>query len=133
MSILLIKKLLKRGSKYGLVGFVTFLLDLAMLTALTSFTSISSSLAIAIAFLIAVSINFTISYHWVYAGTERSFHGGYIFFISLAFVGAIIISLSTSWLVVQFALPLLFARVVVGCIVGIINFLINTFFNFKLL
>ena len=116
-----------------MVGFATFLLDLGILFTLVKFTAVPYSFAVAIGFLIGVSINFSISYYWVYAGTTRRFHHGYFLFLIVAIIGAFVITISTSWLVEVFALPLLVARVMVGGVVGVIGFLLNTFLNFRLL
>ncbi len=133
MNIGLLKRLLKRGSKYATVGFATFLLDLGIVAVLTAYTKFPYTISIAVGFLIAVSINFVISYHWVYAGTARRFHHGYALFICLALGGAIFISTGTVWLAESFGLSILIARLLIGGIVGVTNFLFNTFFNFRLL
>lgn len=133
MNIGILKRLLRRGSKYATVGLATFLLDLGIVAILTTYTKLPYTISIAIGFLIAVSINFTISYHWVYAGTARRFHHGYVLFICLALGGAIFISVGTVWLVESFGFPILVARLLIGGIVGVTNFLFNTFFNFRLL
>ncbi len=133
MQMGLLKRLLKRGSKYATVGFATFLLDLGIVAILTTYTELPYTISIAIGFLVAVSINFAISYHWVYAGTARRFHHGYALFICLALGGAIFISTGTVWLVESFGFSIIVARLLLGGIVGVTNFLFNTFFNFRLL
>lgn len=133
MDIELVKRLLRRGSKYATVGLATFLLDLGIVAILTTSTELPYTISIAVGFLIAVSINFLISYHWVYAGTTRRFHHGYAFFICFALGGAAVISGGTTWLVESFGLHILVARVLIGGVVGMANFLLNTFFNFRLL
>lgn len=127
------KRLLSRGGKYAIVGFATFLLDLGILAVLTRYTDIAYPISIAIGFLMAVSVNFVISYYWVYAGTKRRFHHSYAFFICLALGGAVVISVGTSLLVEVGGLPILLSRVMIGGVVGITNFFLNTFFNFRML
>lgn len=133
LNFLLFKKLLRRGISYGTVGFGTFLLDLCIITALITWSPIPYPVAVALGFFIAVSINYYISYHWVYAGTTQTFYHGYSFFFILATVGLLVITLGTTILVEFFYIPLFIARTLVGLTVGIMNFILNTFFNFKLL
>jgi len=127
------KKLFRRGISYGAVGFSTFLLDIAIIWALLEWTTIPYPVAIAVGFFIGVSINYYISYHWVYAGTAQTFYHGYSIFIILAVIGLSLITLGTTVLVEFFNLPIYIARVIVGLLVGTTGFIINTFFNFKLL
>lgn len=126
-------RLYTRGWKYAVVGVSTFILDIGILYALIEYNFIPYWFAVAVAFLIGLSINFYICYHWVYSGTEREFFHGYFYFISLALLGAVIISGGTTFLVETLALPLLIARTIMGATTGTVGFFINTFFNFRLL
>ena len=129
----LVQRLYKRGWKYFTVGITAFFLDLGIIFALVTTTATPNWLAISIGFLIGISINYYWCYHWVYTGTERKFHHGYFYFISLALLGMTIISVGTIYLVEIFDLPLVVARTAMGAITGTTGFFINTFFNFRLL
>lgn len=120
-----------RGFKYGFVGGGTFLLDLSIVWVLTTLLALNYSIAIAIGFFIGVSVNFLISYRFVFSGTTQTQGRGYRNFLLIACGGAIAISLSTTFLVEYFALTLYIARIIVATVVGIGNFLINALFNFK--
>lgn len=126
-------KLYNRGWKYLIVGVATFVLDMIILFGLVWTTPAPNWLAVAIGFLVGVSINFYICYHWVYEGTGRQFHHGYFYFTSLALLGAFIISCGTTYIYDNFDTSLLLARIIMGGSTGVIGFFINTFFNFKLL
>lgn len=129
----ILARLYTRGWKYAAVGVSTFILDIGILYALIEHNFIPYWLAVAIAFMIGLSINFYICYHWVYSGTEREFFHGYFYFVSLAMLGVVIITTGTTLMVELFDLPLLLARTIVGAVAGVIGFFINTFFNFRLL
>jgi len=125
-------RLLKRFLKYTVAGVATFALDLTLLATLSAFTTIPTHILVFISFLVAVSINYVLCYYIVYKGTERTRARGYMYFILFALLAALLIALGTNYLVTVYALPLLVARICVGIVSGIINFLFNTFFNFKL-
>lgn len=128
-----IGRLFSRLLKYSGVGFGTFLLDLAIVALLAYSVGIPYPYAVAIGFFTGISINYLISYFWVFKGTTRNKYAGYIIFLSIAFGGVILITASTTFLVETLALPLLIARTMVAGVIGCINFLLNTFFNFKVL
>jgi len=128
-----IQRLYTRGWKYAVVGIGTFILDIGILFAMVEYDFIPYWFAVAVAFLIGISVNYYICYHWIYAGTEREFFNGYFYFISLAMLGAVIISGGTTFLVESFDLQLIVARTVMGAATGTVGFFINTFFNFRLL
>jgi len=84
-----------------------------------------------ISFLIAVSVNYAASRRFVFSGTERSWHGGYAYFIFAALAGAIVTTGLVAILVSLLGLYYLIARVLVAGIVGIANYLFNLYFNFR--
>ncbi len=130
----ILQRLYTRGWKYAAVGISTFILDMAILFAMVELTpTIPYWFSVAFAFLIGISINFYICYHWVYSGTERKFFHGYFYFVSLAMLGAVIISGGTTLLYENFDLQLFVARTIMGATTGTVGFFINSFFNFRLL
>jgi len=82
-------------------------------------------------FLIAVSCNYALSRRFVFKGTGRSWHGGYMYFGVVAVSGAIVTTALVSILVSFFGLYYLFARVIVAGIIGMGNYLFNLYLNFK--
>lgn len=131
--IILLNKLIRRGSRYSIVGLGTFLLDMGILSVLLTWTPMPYPLAVALGFFTGVSINYYIAYHWVYAGTVQTFYHGYSFFIIVAIGGVLVITLSTTILVEFFYIPIFIARIFMGAIIGTVNFFVNTFFNFRIL
>jgi len=121
---------MRRFLRYSLVGFGTFLFDLSLLFMATS-AGVPYFLATPVTFLIAVSINYAISRHYVFKGTERPISHGYMYFASIAFLGAIVTTTLVVALVQYLALHYVLARIIVAGIIGIAGYLFNLHFNFK--
>jgi len=121
----------KRFLKYATVGGSTFAFDLALLWVMTEVFLIPYLLSTALAFLLAVSINYFVSRRYVFKGTNRRMNHGYIYFIIIACGGALAVTGAVALLVTTLALHYLIARVLVACFVGIGNYLFNLHFNFK--
>lgn len=126
-------RLLARGVKYSIIGVSTYTLDISIVLLLTTHTTLYYPFAVAIGFFIGVTVNFLISYHWVYADSAQTAGRGYLYFVTIALLGIVVITASTTALVETLGLSLLVARTVVATLVGIGVFLINTIFNFKVL
>ena len=122
---------LRRFFKYALVGWSTFAFDLLLIWIMTELLSIPYWFSTALGFAIAVSINYFVSRRFVFKGTERAIHHGYVFFILFAFGGAAFIAGAVTLLVTLFGLYYLLARVLVAGVVGMGNYLFNLHFNFK--
>jgi putative flippase GtrA len=116
---------------YAVVGGSTFLLDLALVFAF-QWLGFIEYFSILLAFLIAVSVNFWFSYHYVFKGTERSRGSGYVFFLTIALVGVFIIAPGSVFLNQSFGINLYLARTIMGGLTGGMNFLLNNFLNFKM-
>ena len=122
---------LRRFLKYTLVGGSTFAFDLLLIWLMTEFLGVPYWASTAIGFVIAVSINYFVARRYVFKGTERKIHHGYLYFISLAGGGAFLVTAAVAALVATFALHYLVARVLVACVMGMANYLFNLHFNFK--
>ncbi len=122
---------LRRFLKYTLVGGSTFAFDLLLIYLMTEFLGIPYWASTAIGFVIAVSVNYFVSRRFVFKGTERKVHHGYVYFISVAGGGAFLVTAAVAGLVATFALHYLLARVLVACVMGMANYLFNLHFNFK--
>lgn len=120
-----------RFARYSAIGVLTFLLDLGMLYVAVAWLGIAYYAATPISFLIAVSINYVCSRHVVFKGTERSWHGGYVYFTIAALLGASVTTGLVAALVSFRGLYFIVARVLVAGLVGMGNYLFNLHFNFK--
>jgi len=121
----------QRFFKYALVGGSTFLFDLLLLWVLTEFFAVPYQASTAFAFLVAVSINYFVSRRFVFKGTVRRMHHGYLYFILVACGGAAVVTGAVAFLVTFLSMHYLVARVLVACFVGVGNYLFNLHFNFK--
>ena len=122
---------LKRFVRYTVVGVSTFLFDLALLYVAVSMLGVAYYIAIPCAFLVAVSGNYGLSRHFVFKGTTRKVHHGYIYFIVPALGAALVTTALVAELVSQFGMYYLVARIIVAGIVGMGNYLFNLYVNFK--
>lgn len=121
----------RRALRYWSVGISTFGLDLGMLYVATSFLGVSYLFATPVSFLIAVSINYTISRKVAFSETERPWRAGYAYFIGFAIAGAVATTAIVAFLVTYAGLFFLVARVIASFFVGIGNYLFNLYINFK--
>ncbi len=122
---------LLRFLKYASVGCSTFLFDLFLLYVFIDYFKIYYVLATALAFGIAVSINYFISRRFVFKGTLRSVHSGYGVFLLIAGAGMGAVTGLMVVFVEVFHLPYLPARVIIAGIVGLWNYFMNLYVNFK--
>tara|TARA_B100001179_G_C18522914_1_gene373618 strand:- start:126 stop:518 length:393 start_codon:yes stop_codon:yes gene_type:complete len=123
--------IVKRFFGYTFIGVCTFIFDL-LLVYLGTQIGLTEYFSVVFGFLIAVSLNFYLSYRFVFRGTEQTVTAGYLFFMGIAVLGFLIIGPATVFLKEAFSLNLYFARTIVGGIVGTGNFVLNNFLNFKM-
>jgi putative flippase GtrA len=124
-------RLAKRFLNYSFVGTGTFLLDLLLIYILKSTTSLEDSVIVGLAFLVAVSINFVISYYFVFRGTSRDRLTGYLSFLFVAVIGMQIIIYGTISIQAWAGINLYAARIIMSSFVGVGNFAFNNFINLK--
>ncbi|HWH07088.1 MAG TPA: GtrA family protein [Candidatus Paceibacterota bacterium] len=122
---------IRRFFKYAGVGGSTFAFDLLLIYLLTELFGVPYTISTPLGFVIAVSINYFLSRRFVFKGTDRTVHHGYVYFITFAGLGALLITASVAALVTTFNLHYLFARVLVACVIGMTNYLLNLHLNFK--
>lgn len=121
----------RRFLKYTMVGGSTFAFDLLLIWLMTELFLVPYQVSTALGFLIAVSLNYLIARTYVFQGTARRLHHGYLYFLLIAALGAVLIALAVAGLVTYLALHYLVARVLVACVVGILNYLFNLHLNFR--
>ncbi len=124
---------LLRGYRYCVVGIGTYALDLLIVYALKTYASLPLFGAILMGFLIGVSVNYSISYHWAFKGTRQRPLRGYGFFMFIALGTGILIAYSTTFLVETFGIPLVVSRTLVAGAIGTLSFILNARFNFHVL
>jgi putative flippase GtrA len=125
------RKGLTRLLKYSSVGVSTFLFDLLLLYVLIDYAKVYYPVATALAFGIAVSINYFLSRRFVFKGTLRSVHAGYGVFVSIALVGLVAITGLMMVFVEILHMHYFPARAIIAGVVGLWNYLMNLYVNFK--
>ncbi|WP_421901486.1 GtrA family protein [Maridesulfovibrio sp.] len=124
-------KRVMRFLRYTCVGGGTFLFDLAMLYLFTDGFGWSPVFAAALAFFIAVSINYLISRRLVFKGTTREFKQGYLGFLLIAGTGLVIVTGGMYIMVDILQWQYLISRILVSLITGLWNYLLNLYVNFR--
>jgi len=122
---------IRRLLLYSVIGISTFGLDLAILYLLTDVFGWHYVLSAGIAFLVAVSINYALSRKVVFRGTERSAHHGYAIYLGITAVGLGAVMGLMALLVGALGWHYLSSRVIVAGAVGIWNYLMNLYVNFR--
>ncbi len=120
-----------RFMKYFTIGTSTFAFDLALLLLFTDVFHINYVISAGSAYLIAITINYLFSRHYVFSGTLRSAHVGYAIFLLIASVGFLIVTGFIYLFVQIFGLNVFMSRVLVAGIVGVWNYFMNLYVNFK--
>ncbi len=125
------RKALYRASRYASVGISTFIVDLGIVFFLINTFQINYLYAVAVGFIIGISLNYTISRLWVFKGSTRTIHHGYLYFVSAGLISLTAVLTFVGIMVSGLGIPLIIARPIVSGIVGCGNYLFNLHFNFK--
>ncbi len=113
------------------VGVCTFTFDLILLFLFIDVLHIHYVFSASIAFIIATSTNYVISRRYVFPGSERSVHEAYLIFVSIGGVGLLFIASLMYLLVGVFGLHYMVSRVMVASVVGVWNYAMNLYVNFR--
>jgi len=131
----LLKILISKGSlrflKYTLVGASTFLFDLVLLLILTEKIGLGPTGGAGLAYFIAVSTNFWFSHKYVFSKTKSPRHKNYLSFMIISVVGVLLVISLMFVFVNIFSFNYLASRIIIAGITGFWNYLMNLYFNFK--
>lgn len=120
-----------RFSRYSVIGVATFALDLLLLFILIDYLQMHYLLSVALAFAIAVSINYLLSRYHVFLQTERPLIAGYVYFFGIALI-ALMAVVSLMYIAVELLeLQYLMSRIFIAGLVGIGTYLMNLYLNFR--
>jgi putative flippase GtrA len=120
-----------RFLKYFVVGSSTFAFDLALLFLFADIFRINYVISAGAAYLAAITINYIFSRRYVFTGTLRSAHVGYAIFLLIAGIGFLLVTSFVYIFVQVFGLDLFVSRILVAGIVGVWNYFMNLYVNFK--
>jgi putative flippase GtrA len=121
----------QRFLKYSSVGGVTFAFDLALLYLFTDYLGIDYLVSTAIAFVIAVSLNYIVSRRFVFKKTQTKVGRGYVNFFIIAAIGLLLVTGGMYVLVSVIGVNYVIARVSIAGFTGMWNYLLNLYVNFK--
>ena len=116
--------------KYSLSGAVAVLVDVAALTILRSL-GLGEVLPLMVAILLSSLVHYTISRYWVFRSRVRSFFSGYVHFIGMIGISAILNSIIYLGLITVFTDMHIELRVFSIAVAGLLSFLLNTHLTFK--
>jgi putative flippase GtrA len=118
-------------TKYFIIGVSTFAFDLALLFLFAEIFHLYYVISAGLAYLVAITINYLLSRHYVFSNTLRSAHAGYAIFLLIAGVGFVLVTGFVYFFVQTLGLNLFVSRVLVAAIVGVWNYFMNLYVNFK--
>jgi putative flippase GtrA len=119
--------------KNSLAGAVAFAFDMALLWLLVERAHWTYLPAAALAFLVAVTLHYALARRFVFAGSEQSVARGYLYFVANAAVGLAVTLAAFALLVELFELNYLVARLISSVKAGVVVFVLNAVFNFRVL
>lgn len=122
-----------RFVKYTVLGVLAFSFDLGLLYIGNTVIGLHYALAVPTAFLIATSLHYLALRYFVFADTERGHGAGYVYFLSIMILNAVVITIIIAGLIEYFMINLYVARIGVGACFGLLSFFLNSRYNFKIL
>lgn len=120
-----------RFFKYLKIGVSTFFLDLLLLYVFTDLFVINYLISTGVAFIIAISINYYFSRKFVFTKTLRKVDHGYYTFLLISGTGLFFVLILMAFFVEILSFDYLLSRVLVAGFVGMWNYLMNLYVNFK--
>lgn len=119
------RKYVRQFAEFSGIGILAFLLDLTLLAFFTEIIGFFYLASAFISFICATSLHYTASRFLVFKKTSRSFRRGYAYFIAIAVFNLFLILILLRFFVEYLGIYYLTARIMVGALVGIWDFLIN--------
>ncbi len=124
------KKGIRRLGKYFLAGASTFVFDFSLLVLLTESVGINYVISSAIAFVVSMTLNYSLVRVFVFKYSDRGIVAGYNIFILIAVVGLILVVGLMALFVEIFNWNYMISRIIIAFIVGLWNYLMNLRINF---
>lgn len=123
--------MLKRLSKYIASSFLAVGIDFALLFSFVGFFGWNYLLAAAVSFTLGHSVNYLISRHWNFKNTDRKHKVAYFLFVGFGILSLGLTLFLLRSFVEDFEFNYINARILTGCIIGLLNFLFNYYVTFK--
>ena len=121
----------RRFLRFFVVGFLTLLGELALTAFLLYTLGIPAIPAIGLGFFISLVLSYFLFRKYAFHGTKRKHASGFTYFCIIAVMG-VSVSMAGAELAINFlGIHPLVARFLVAGVTGVLNFLINLVYNFK--
>lgn len=121
----------QRFLRYSVAGGNTFLLDLLILWVLTEIFFVYYIFSATISYTLSTILHYYIVRSWAFKGTKRKPLAGYVLY-SIILISGLLLSVGIMALFVEFFnLDVLISRIIAGLFVGVWNYALNLFVNFK--
>ena len=121
----------KRFLRYTFSGTSTFVLDFLLLWFLNGALNIHYIPAVTVSYILATVVHYYIVRNWAFTGTKRQVLVGYVYFSIIVGAGLVLNILLLAFFVEIISVHILLARFISGIFVGIWNYALNLFLNFK--
>ncbi len=120
-------------TRFSLMGGVAFVLSLGLLYVFYDVLALPYYVAIILSFGLGVCAHYFGARLLIFTDTTRSVPMGLAYFIGITILDAILITIGVTLLVEYAAADVYWARVGMGVVAGITNFLLNARYNFGVL
>lgn len=120
------KKLIKRTSKYTLFAVLGFLIDIAVIYLLVEYLATYYLLAIIIGFVAGHSTSYTMNKRHNFRDSRNSIKKSYSYYIFFGIITIFLITFLVYISVDFFGLNYLYSRIIIGLILSIIFYIINS-------
>ncbi|WOF44441.1 GtrA family protein [Sphingopyxis indica] len=115
----------------SIVSSFVFLIGLGLLWVLVQHFGMKAVPAAAIGFLVSNSLHYALGRSWIFRGTDRKIHTGYLIFLINAGLGLAITVILFAALLQWTPIHYLVARVIVSLFAGLAMFVLNAVVNFR--
>jgi putative flippase GtrA len=125
------RQAIERFFKYLSIGASVSALDIYLLWILTTHFGVYYIFSAGVTFLIGATLGYLADRHFVFAGTTRDLKTGYLYFLAITGAGLLMTLLTMAVLVEIFSFHYIVARILVAGGIGVWNYLMNLYVNFK--
>ncbi len=121
----------KRFAKYTAVGTTSFSFDLILLYLMTEFLGVHYLFSATFAFILANTLNYALNRYWGFRQTKQKVIKGYVYLMIINTLSLVLIITFMAMLVEIFLFNYLIARILVGILIGLLNFTLNSKITFQ--
>lgn len=120
-----------RFARNAAISLPTFLIDLGLLFMLVRRAHLHYLLATIVSFLVANALGYFLARWLVFEGTQRGVRAGLLYFLAIAAVSALAVTVLMWASVSVLHINVILSRIISAAIVGVCGYLLNLVFNFR--